>query len=136
MSYGVSAALQTAVYQHLAADAGVVALVGADIYDKVPVGAVPATYVALGPEIVTDQSDKSGDGALHEFTISVVTELEGFSSAKAVAVAVNDALNDASLSLARGRLVYLHFERAEAKRTEGAASRRIDLRFAARVEDN
>jgi hypothetical protein len=136
MSYAMSSALQSAVYQHLLADTGVAALVGAAVYDALPGGNVPDVYVSLGPETVTDASDKTGYGAQHQFTISVITENAGFGAAKAVAGAVNDALLDADLTLTRGRLVALRFERATARRTGKAGrTRQIDLRFRARVED-
>jgi hypothetical protein len=135
MSYGVSTALQQAVYQHLVADPGVTALVGAAIYDAVPPGIVAGTYVSLGPEDVRDASDLTGHGALHEITVSVVTDAAGFSTAKAVATAVTDALVDAALTLDRGALVYLNFHRARARRVQDADVRRIDLKFRARVQD-
>lgn len=136
MSYGVASALQEAVYQHLLADPGVSALVGGGVYDALPPGPVPETYVSLGPEEVRDRSDGSGAGALHRFTISVISEAAGFADAKAVAGAVGDALLAGGLSLARGRLVGLWFERASARRSGRAGQvRRIDLRFRARVED-
>lgn len=136
MSYGVSAALQQAIYQRLAADVTLSALVSGAIYDAVPAGIITGTYVSLGPEDVRERSDKSGHGALHEVTISVVTDAAGFQAAKEVAAAVSDALVDASLTLARGSLVYLNFHRARARRVEDADIRRIDLIFRARVEDN
>ena len=135
MSYSVSAALQAAVYQALVSDASLAGLVGTAIYDAIPTGALPVTYVTLGPEIVRDRSDKSGYGAEHGFTISVVTETAGFGAAKDVAAAVSDVLNDADLSLSRGRLVAMRFNRATAKRIGSGATRQIDLRFSARVED-
>ncbi len=136
MSYGVALALQAAVYQHLVADAAVVALVGSSVFDEVPSGSVPSTYVTLGPEIALDRSDKSTSGAEHRFTISVVTDVAGFGTAKSVGVAVSDALhNNQGLVLARGHLVMLQFERATASREQAANLRRIDLRFRARVED-
>ena len=137
MSYGVAAALQGAVYQHLLADAGVSALVGTAIYDALPQGDVPQTYVSLGPENVRDRSDKTGGGALHRFTVSVVTETAGFGAVKSVAAAISDALVGADLTLARGQLVGLWFERATARRSGKAGRvRRIDLSFRARVEDS
>ncbi len=135
MTYALSNALQSAVYQHLAADAGLTALIGSDLYDALPTGTLPQTYVALGPEEVEDRSDVSGAGARHRFTVSVFTDTAGFSSAKAVAAAVCDALIDAPLTLMRGRLVGLWFERAAAERLSDGG-RSIVLRFAARVEDS
>lgn len=137
MSYAMAGALQEAVFQHLLADPGVSGLVGAAVFDAVPAGPVPETYVSLGPEDVRDRSDADGAGALHRFTISVISEAAGFAAAKAVAAAVGDALLGGGLSLARGRLVGLWFERASARRSGRAGTiRRIDLRFRARVEDN
>lgn len=135
MSYGAAAALQAAVFQRLAADAGLTALVGGAIHDAAPPGVVAGTYVSLGPEDVRDASDQIGRGAWHEFVVSVVTDAAGFQLAKAVAGAVSDALTGAPLVLARGRLAGLWFLRARARRVEEADVRRIDLTFRARIED-
>ena len=135
MSYGVSSALQTAVYQHLVADAALAALVGSAIYDALPGGTLPSTYVTLGPEQVRERSDKSGHGALHTITVSVVTDTAGFQAAKDVAAAISDALVDADLTLSRGSLIYLNFDRAIAKLEGTGTQRRIDMRFRARVQD-
>lgn len=135
MSYGVAAALQAAVYQRLAADATLAALVGPAIYDALPAGILPQIYVALGPELARDRSDMTGRGAEHEFTVSVVTDAAGFSSAKTAAAAVSDALLGAELALTRGRLVSLNFYRAQAARVGAGDQRQINLTFRARVED-
>ena len=135
MSYAVSSALQTAIYDALVADAALADLVGSAIHDALPTGDVPETYVSLGDERVRDASDQTGDGAVHQLDIFVRTSLPGFAKAKQVAAAVSDALQDAELSLSRGRLVFLRFERAEARRIGTNATREIRLRFRARVED-
>lgn len=134
MSYAGAAALQAAVYQRLRASSELDTLIGDAIYDAAPPGAVTGTYVSLGPEDVLDASDMTGDGALHDFVISVVTDEAGFQSAKMVAAAVSDALVDANLILARGVLVGLWFVKAKARRVGTAATRRIDITFRARVE--
>ena len=136
MSYGVAAALQMAVYQHLIDDAGVAALVGTSIYDAVPSGTLPSLYLVLGTEDVRDASDKTGGGALHEFTIAVVTDTAGFASAKVAAAAVSDALVDAQLNLARGALVSLNFYKAKAARVGTGDVRQINMIFRARVADD
>lgn len=137
MSYGMGAALQAAVYQELLADAGVTALVGTAIYDALPAGTLPATYVTLGPEDARDRSDQTGAGAEHRFTVTVTTTASGFAGAKDVAAAICDALIDADLTLSRGLLVGLWFDRAVAERSgSGGTVRTITLRFRARVEDN
>ena len=134
MSYGIAAALQAAIYQRLRASTELDALVGDAIYDAAPPGAVTGTYVSLGPEDVLDASDMTGDGALHDFVISVVTDEAGFQSAKVVAAAVSDSLVDATLILARGTLIGLWFVKAKARRVGTASTRRIDITFRARVE--
>jgi len=137
MSYAMAGALQAAIYQLLAADTALAALVGGAIYDGLPAGALPETYVSLGPEAARDRSDREGAGALHRVTISVVSEAQGFATAKAVAAAICDALEDAAPALSRGRVVGIWFERARALRTGSAGqARRIDLNFRARVEDD
>lgn len=136
MSFAMSEPLQAAVYQALTADAALAAIVGTAIYDAVPAGALPEIYVRLGSETVTDASDCSSAGALHQLTVSVITTSPGFSRAKAAAAAVSDVLHGGDLVLSRGRLVYLRFERARAARVESASTRQIDLRFAARVQDD
>ena len=136
MSYGIASALQAAVFQSLSNDPSVVALVGSAIYDALPSGTLPALYIVLGSEEVRDASDKSGGGALHEFTITVVTESAGFSSAKVLAAAVSDALVDAPLTLTRGALVSLNFYKAKAARVGTGDMRQINLIFRARVADD
>ena len=136
MSYALASALQTAVFQALYTEPAITAAVGSAIYDAVPAGDVPDMYISLGPELATDASDKSGQGAVHKFTLSVHSDAPGFAKAKEIAGAVCDALVDADLPMNRGRLVALRFDRASASRTDAGKGRKIDLRFAARVEDS
>ena len=135
MSYAISAALQRAVFAELQADPAVSDVVGGAIYDALPTGALPNLYVSLGPEVVRGADDKTGNGAIHRFVVSVITETPGFSTAKLAAGAVCDVLHDAALTLDRGRLVSMRFERARAVKIDKEAGRKIDLTFRARVED-
>ena len=64
----------------------------------------------------------------------MISDASGFLQAKEIAVAVSDALVDAPLILSRGRLVALRFIKAQARRVDQGGARRIDLRFAARIE--
>lgn len=135
MSYGAAAALQAAIYQRLTADTVLDGLVNGAIHDAVPPGNPVGTYVSIGPEVVKDASSQTERGAEHEFSVSVVTDAQGFQNAKAIAAAVSDALTGATLVLARGHLVGLWFLRARARRVEDADVRRIDLFFRARIQD-
>ena len=135
MSYALAGALQAAVFARVSGNAVVAGLVGDAVYDAAPPGVLPSLYISLGPEVVRDRSDKTGAGAEHEFTVSVLSDAAGFAAAKAAAGAVSDALVGAVLTLARGRLVGLWFLRAKAARVGSGERRRIDLTFRARVED-
>lgn len=135
MTYAIAPALQTAIYDALRSAPAVTDLAGDAIYDTIPPGARPELYVTLGPEQVRDRSDSSGSGALHMFVVSVVSDLSGFARAKVLAAAVSDTLHDADLSLARGALVFLNFDRARASKARSGEMRRIDLTFRARVCD-
>ena len=134
MSYAIGAALLAAVYQRLRGSSALDALVGDAIYDAAPSGAVTGIYVSIGPEDVVDASDMTGDGAVHDFVVSVVTDAAGFQTAKDVAAVISDALVDATLVLARGKLIGLRFVKAKARRVDTASTRRIDITFRARVE--
>lgn len=132
MSYAVAAALQSAIYTRLVTDP---ALTGTPVFDAMPPGAGTGTYLLLGPEDVRDASDKTGGGAEHRVTISVISDAAGFQTAKVVAGKASAALVNAGLTLTEGRLVGLTFLRAVAKRVDDGAQRRIDLTFRARTED-
>lgn len=134
MSYASAAALQVAVYQYLLADTGLSALIGDAIHDAPPPGTPSGSYIVLGAEEVIDRSDVSGPGAEHRFTVSVVSDAAGFLLAKQIAGRISAILPDAELTLSEGRLVAIWFHQAQARRVDGGAVRRIDLRFRARVE--
>ncbi|MDA8585736.1 DUF3168 domain-containing protein [Rhodobacteraceae bacterium] len=136
MSFGTANALQAAIYQHLQSDATLTALVGDAIFDEMPPGPVEGTYLSLGDGDVRDMSDKTGGIAEHRPVLSVLSDAEGFALAKTAAAAATDALLDADLVLARGRVVSLTFSKARARRVRAGQVRRIDLTFRAIVEDD
>ncbi|KPD12409.1 DUF3168 domain-containing protein [Phaeobacter sp. 11ANDIMAR09] len=135
MTYALAAALQQSVFNHLSADPAVISALGSDLFDALPTGSLPQIYAVLGAEEALDRSDASGPGARHRFTVSVFTSAAGFVAAKEAAASICDALIDAPLSLSRGRLVGLWFERASAQRLDDGG-RSISLLFAARLEDS
>lgn len=136
MSYGVSAALQAAIFEQLTGNAMVTALVGDDIFDAPPAGTPPDLYVSLGREDVRDRSDKDGAGAQHDLTISVVTETAGFQTAKTLAAAISDALAGPMPALERGHLISMRFLKAQARMDRSGGLRRIDINFRALVQDD
>ena len=136
MSYGASCALQAAVYQVLRGDAALSALIGTAIHDEVPPGPVSGTLVSLGEGEVRDLSDATGGLGDHRFDVTVISDAEGFATAKAAAEAVSDALVGATPALSRGRVVNLSFVKARARRVRAGQTRRIDMTFRAILEDN
>lgn len=133
MSYGVAAALQTAIFAALDGAAAITV----PVFDAPGVGALPETYVLLGTEEARARGDSAGSVTEHRVTVAVVTSGAGFAEAKIQAGAVSDVLDGADLPLTRGHLIGLRFDRARARRDGPAGrNRRIDLRFVARVEDN
>lgn len=135
MSYAVSEALQTALYQELTGDTLLGEMVGSAIYDALPSGTLPALYVTLGPERVRSAGDSSGTLERHDVSIAVVTTGAGFAQAKAAAGRICDVLAGAELALSRGVLIALRFTRARARRTGTGETRQIDLIFRAEIDD-
>ena len=131
MGYSGAAALQSALFAALSAAP---ALAGVSILDAIPAGGGGGTFVLLGPEEVTDASDKSGLGADHRVVISVISDARGFLEAKEIAADISDALVDATPPISRGRIVSIGFVKAVAKRLKDGDVRRIDLTFRVRLD--
>jgi hypothetical protein len=128
----MAAALQEAVFARLS---GLPELSGVQVLDAVPKGQRAGTFVLIGAEDVRDLSDATVRGAEHRLVVSIISDAAGFQAAKTLAVAVSDGLGDATMTLARGRLVGMSFRRAVARRLDEGRVRRIDLTFRARVEE-
>lgn len=134
-----SAGLQAKVFQRLAADTDLGALVGGAIYDAPPPVApdtLSPEFVTLGEETVRPFDTKTSAGAAHEFAVNVHSGRDGFDFVKRVAAAVCAALVDAPLALDAGKLVALRFLRASAERGPAPEKRRITLRFRAIVDED
>lgn len=134
MSLASTSALQSAVYLALTGDAQVVQLTAGAVFDALPPGPVPSVYVSLGPERVRDASDVLGDGAVHDFPVTVTSDGAGFLVAKDIAVAISDALTGADLVLSRGSLTALHFLRSRARRV--GDTREIEIWFRALIDSS
>lgn len=135
MSYVASHALQGAVFQLLQGDAALSAIVGSAVFDEMPPGPVEGTYVSLGEEDVVDRSDQTGLMATHRFQVSIISDVEGFATAKAAAGAVTEALLAGPWNLSQGRVVSMSFQKARARRVRAGQVRRIDLTFRAIVDN-
>ena len=135
MSYALSGAFQTAIYERLHNDTGLTGLIGDAVFDAVPEGSLPETYVLLGTETAKDASDATGAAAELRFVVSVVTRAPGFVTAKSVASMICDLLHGMTPVLSRGHVVDMAFQKANARRIDGAAGRQIDLQFRARLDE-
>ena len=134
MSYAAAVAVQGAVFTLLSGDATLAGLVPGGVFDAPPPATPQGTYVVLGEEEVIDRSDISGPGAEHRIVVQVLSDAAGFATAKAAAARISVVLDGATPVLATGRVVAIWFHQAQARRAEGGAVRRIDLRFRVRVE--
>jgi hypothetical protein len=139
MSYGFGAALQSAVYERLVADAELRDLVGGRIFDgplEVQGGAGAPEHVTLGEEIVRPWNTKTSAGAVHDFEVTVHSSRDGFGAAKRIAGAVCAALVEAPIAFDGARVVGLRFMRAKAERGRAPEKRRIALRFRAVLDED
>jgi hypothetical protein len=139
MSYALSPALQAAVFQRLAGDPALTALVGAAIYDAPIEREADETapdHVTLGEETVRPNDTMTSRGAIHDFDVTVHSGRDGFDTAKRIAAAICEALVDAPLTLDAGRLVGLRFLRARAERGRAPEKRKIALRFRAALDQD
>ncbi|PVH29604.1 DUF3168 domain-containing protein [Pararhodobacter oceanensis] len=134
MSYQSAAALQAALFTQLSADAVLAALLPDGIFDAPPPGTPQGSYCVIGAESVIDRSDSSGPGAEHRVEFCVVSDASGFATAKAAAARISQILPDTQPALSTGRVVAIWFHEARARRLEGGAVRRIDLKFRIRIE--
>lgn len=109
-------ALQQSIYAKLAADAGVLALLGAPrIYDDVPQG-TPFPYLTFGQSTLRDWSTGSETGDEHLLTLHVWSRAAGRKETHAIMDVLRSALHETSLALDGHRLVNIRHEFSEARR--------------------
>ncbi|MGB0499438.1 MAG: tail completion protein gp17 [Rubricella sp.] len=121
-----SGVLQAAVFALLDGDPGIAAL--GPVLDAAPADPQGA-YALLGEERV--RRTRSGLRE-HRMEIAVLSPLDGFSEAKAIAAAIADVLGDgSSLTLPAGRIVAFGLQEARAERLSGVVRRRVRLVFRA-----
>ena len=128
--------LQSAIYNALIADTTLAGLVGSDIFDALPSGTVPDTFVLIGEETVFDRSDKTHSAAIYVIKVNVVTSQSGFGNAKTIAAAICNVIEEANLSLSNGHLRRVEFRRALARRNTSGTERKIELIFRALIEQD
>jgi hypothetical protein len=114
-------------------------MVGGEIYDAPlsrPNSDVAPDHITLGEELVRANNTKTSVGAVHDISVTVHSQRDGFETAKKLAAAVCESLIDAPLQLTRGNLVSLRFLQAKAERGRSPEKRKVALRFRAVVDQD
>ena len=102
--------LQKAVFAALAADAPLIALLGAArIYDDVPQSA-DFPYLTFGQSTARDWSTASEDGSEHTITLNVWSQAKGRNEVHEIMAAARSALHGQPLTLEGHRLINLRHE--------------------------
>jgi hypothetical protein len=134
MPTAAAAALRAAVYDALAADAALNALLGGPkIYDAPPRAAV-FPYVTLGETRVTDFSTGTEAGEEHQLTLHAWSRQGGHREAHLIAGALLQALDDADLALTDHTLVNFRFAVADVRREADGRTYHALVRFRAVTE--
>ncbi len=108
-------ALQRGVYQTLAADVSLIALLGGPrIYDKPPQAAA-FPYLSIGQSVVQDWSTGTEDGAEHLLTLHVWSRANGKKQVFELMAAIETALHDRAIALGDHHLVNLRHEFSDAR---------------------
>jgi len=126
---GAAFPLQAALYEALAGDGALMALISA-VYDHVPADAA-LPYLQIGEATVSDWSAVGLDGEEHALTLHVWTADHGLRSAKAIMGEVKRVLDGAELTVAGHHLVMLAFTFGQTLREEDGRIQHGVMRFRA-----
>jgi hypothetical protein len=135
MSYLYGQELQVAVYQALINHTELSTVSGGHIYDALPAGIAPETYVLIGEDKTTDRSDMTAKAARIDITLTVVSSSDGFSQAKLIAAEICNALEETPLVLSAGKVAEFQFRSAKTRRDTANLKRRIDLIFRTLIDE-
>jgi hypothetical protein len=127
-------ALQQSIFEALAADAALVALLGAPrIYDDTP---QPATfpYITFGASQTRDYDSTTSAADEHIVTLHVWSREAGRKQAHEIVGAMRQALHDRPLALPGHRLINLRHDFSEARRDPDGETIRGLLRLRAVTE--
>jgi hypothetical protein len=134
MPTAASAALRAAVHDALAADAGLISVLGGPkIYDEPP-RAAAFPYVTMGEARIADFSTGSEPGEEHQLTLHAWSRQGGHREAHLIAGALLQALDDAPLALAGHHLVNFRFSAADVRREADGRTYHALVRFRAVTE--
>jgi len=134
MPTAASAALRAAVHDALAADAGLVSVLGGPkIYDEPP-RAAAFPYVTMGEARIADFSTGSEPGEEHQLTLHAWSRQGGHREAHLIVGALLQALDDAPLALPGHHLVNFRFSAADVRREADGRTYHALVRFRAVTE--
>lgn len=131
---GPETALHRALYEALADDAALTALIGPHaIHDRL-IERAARPYLVFGPMTTNDWSTASETGFEHVFEIIAWSDAEGRREVQAIAEAVRTRLHEKDLALEAGTLVNLRCERVHIARERRSRRHRAVLAFRAVTE--
>jgi hypothetical protein len=125
--------LQGAVYSRLTTYAGVTALVGTRVYDRVPSDAA-LPYISFGPVTATSDDADCIDGLSISMQIDVWSTEPGYVEAQAIAGAVRAALGGDDLTLVSNALVTIEHRQTRLMRDPDGLTSHAAISFDAFVE--
>ena len=126
--------LQRAVFDAVATDVGVIALLGgAKVFDDVP-RASDFPYVTFGQSIERDWSTGGDDGGEHLITLHVWSRENGRREVHEIVGAVREALHLQDLNVSGHRLVNLRHEFSDTRREADGETYHGVVRFRAVTE--
>lgn len=126
--------LRAAVFAALAADAGLLALLGGVRIHDVPPADADFPFVALGEAVVADWSTATEAGTEQALTLHAFSRSGGRAQAFALAAAIGAALHDAPLVLSGHRLANLRATTSEVRREADGRTFHALVRFRAVTE--
>ena len=134
MPLAASVALRAAIYDALAADSALVAVLGGPkIYDEPP-RAAAFPYVTLGEARIADFSTGSEPGEEHQLILHAWSRQGGHKEAHAITGVLLQALDDAPLTLTDHQLVNFRFAVADVRREADGRTYHALVRFRAVTE--
>ena len=130
-----AAELQKAIFEALAANGALAALVGTRVFDHAPANAA-FPYITFGRTSVYDWSTGTESGTEQFFTLHVWSKAKGKKEALEIMELVRSTLHDAALELEGHKLVNLRLEFSEARYDDRNEAHHGLLRFRAVVEES
>lgn len=140
MTHDASHELQVAITSALRSNPAIIALVGARVYDRVPManGKIVAEfpYISFGPTQEIPEDFDCIDASELFIQIDAWSRDPGFAEGRKIAKAIKAGLHEQSLALADNALVYFEFEGRRDIRAPDGLTTQIVMTFRAGVENH